>query len=1142
MAAESPRPGVNVFQNFTRARPAPLAPTLPSVIVGVAKQTVNVVNRTATGASELNDQSQISLPASVIMKAATGSPLAYTGLNGLKLVVSIRGGEDVDLVFTGNSLSPASIAAQVNDLLAAENIGEVIAETYGDDQWRLVSVGKGPFESIEIRPTSDGAVLTAFDLISGYVYTGATEYTQTQMLVPTPDFPDPNGNLDELAIEPATVRTFLRLGSDLNLLELSRTEAFLRRGGGGYAAALIGTVAVGTGGLYGGGGTLNGTTLTVVIDSASPVNVTFSSPAAAAAVRDAVNAALGFPFMSLGTNFEVLSPTTGATSNITLTGTAAPLLGFVSPNNAAVGGYSVSAVSLGTGTLTDTVKILGQDFTAAGTAAVVTGAWDISGLTYPADLLGETLTLDVNGVGPQTITFGSLGNQAALLSALNAFFPGLTASVASTKLVLTSDELGTDSFIRVVGGSACGILGLVPSVTGRWSLATISPDLTTLNSKKLKVQAPDGTVEVTFSGLSGTTPADVATFLNANGPFAAVARATIESGALRINGLRGGEELATPHALTVLVASSADAAPYLGLSRYDSATFHVFEGAPNPPLSGDDLYVDGVLLGRVIKVAPSGVVDRLRLDKKLTVRADQGMRFHIRARQLSAGLASRPDPELVVSGSGRPTLKPLVIRDVSGAPVIARTPVHVSYRAVRIDLSARARAPKLLTVGSTTELDTIMPASTDNPLGLGMYLALLNANGATISGLGVDAITDDAPYGTIEAFTRSAEFLEAFDIYAIAPLTNDGTVAQVFSSHVTAMSEPESRSERCVVFNHAQPTRKLDTVVASGTDGNSVGALGTQFDTGIPNLSSLVQSAGVDPVGTIPATAGLFLDIATDGKRYNISAISGSVVTVRKTFISGENDDGFYATTDLNDSPLPTTLISEPYAVRVRGASLTRVDGTPDKLAMAETYQALGQSISNRRFRNLVVDQVTVTLNGLDQSIPGFYAAAARVGMMAGLPPQQGFTNYPIVGIKAVKGTSKYFSDKQLSIIAAGGNDVLIQDVDAGPVFSRHQLTTDMSSIETRECSVNRVVDYSAKFLRQLIRGYIGRYNITQGFIETISQVAQGGLAYLTGNGILNGGSLNELIQDEDNSDSLIGDFSLDPPIPCNTIKLTLNI
>ena len=1142
MAAELPSPGVDIFQNFQRARPTPLPATLPAVVVGVAKQTVNVVNRTATGAAELNDQSQISLPASVAMKAATGSPIAYTGLDGLDLVLSIRGAEDITLTFAGNSLSPASMAAQVNDMLLQLNVGDAIAEVYGDDQWRLVTIGKGPFESIEIRPGTAAQVLSAFELIIGYVYTGATEYRQSDLTVPLPDFPDPNGNLDEIAVEPATVRAFLRPSAGLNLIELSRTEAFLRRGGGGAAAALVGTVSAGTGGLYGGGGTLTTTTLTVVLDGALPVNIVLAAPADAGAVRDQVNAVMGFPFMNYGSTFEVASPTRGLLSNITLTGTAAPLLGFTAPNNTSTGTLGVAAVSVGTGQLTDTVKVLGQNFTTAGSAAVAVGAYDITGISYPADLLNKTLQLEVDGRGVQTLTFGSLGNQAALLAAINAFYPGLTATVASTKLNLTTTELGTDAAVRIVGGTACPVLGLVPSVLGRHDLGTIDADLTTLNGKKLRFQAPDGTVEITFSGLTGSLPATVATFLNGTPAFAAVAKATIDSAALRISGLKGGEDLAVPHTLTILAATSADAAPYLGLSRYDSATFQLFEGGPNPPMANDDLYLDGALLGRIIKVAPNGETDRLRIDKRLSVRADQGNMFHIRGRQLTAGLASRPDPELVVSGSGRPSLKQSLLRDTSGVPMLGQAAVHLAYRAVRLDLSARAKTPGLLSVGSTLELSDIMPATADNPLGLGLYLALLNASGATVNGLGIDAVTEDAPYGTVEAFTRAAEFLEAYDIYAIAPLTNDAVVGQVFSSHVTEMSLPESRSERMVIFNHAQPTRRLDKVVASGTDGNSVGSLGTQFDTGISNLSSLVQNAGVNPVGTIPASAGIFLDIATDGKRYNIAAISGSVVSVRTAFIAGENDDGFYSTTDLNDSPLPLSIINEPYAVRVRGASLLRVDGSPDKLAMAETYQELGFSIANRRFRNLIVDRITVPIGGLDQSIEGFYICAVRAGMIAGLPPQQPLTNYPMVGVKAVAGTNSYFSEKQLKIISAGGNDVISQTVLNGPVFSRQQLTTDMSSIESRECSINRVVDYTSKTLRQAIRNYIGRFNITQGFVETISQVAQGIIEYLIGRGVLAGGQLDELIQDASSPDGLAGEFSIDPPMPCNKIRLTLNI
>jgi hypothetical protein len=365
---------------------------------------------------------------------------------------------------------------------------------------------------------------------------------------------------------------------------------------------------------------------------------------------------------------------------------------------------------------------------------------------------------------------------------------------------------------------------------------------------------------------------------------------------------------------------------------------------------------------------------------------------------------------------------------------------------------------------------------------------------------------------------------------------------QVFSAHVSAMSAPASKGERIVVFNHSQPTKKLDVLVASGTNGNSAGSAGLQFDTGVSSLTGLTQNAGVNPVGTIPVESGLFLDIASDSKRYSIASINGAVVTIRTAFTAGQNDDGFYATTDLNDSPLPTTLISEPFAVRVRGASLTRVDGTPDKLGMAETYQALAMSIANRRFINMVLDRTVVSIGGLDQTVEGFYACAARVGMIGGQPPQQSFTTFPMVGLKSVSGTNKYFSEKQLRIVAAGGNDILVHETDGAPVTSRHALTTDMSSIETRTDSINRVVDFSAKFIRKSVRSFIGRFNITQGFIDTLSNVFQGLIGFLVETGVLIGGSLNKIEQDKDEPDVVLADCTLDPPVPCNFLRVTLVI
>src|SRR5262249_15536274 len=151
----------------------------------------------------------------------------------------------------------------------------------------------------------------------------------------------------------------------------------------------------------------------------------------------------------------------------------------------------------------------------------------------------------------------------------------------------------------------------------------------------------------------------------------------------------------------------------------------------------------------------------------------------------------------------------------------------------------------------------------------------------------------------------------------LAPLTHDQTVAQIFNTHVNFMSEPGQKGERIVLFNSDTPTNLLDTLVASGADGNTTGGGGgLTFDTGIPNLAALLLGKGVSPVGTIDTEKGVFLDIASDALRYSVASISGSVVTIRISFTSGTNDDGYYATTALNESPLPSQLIEEAFAIR----------------------------------------------------------------------------------------------------------------------------------------------------------------------------------------------------------------------------------
>src|ERR1700734_999997 len=102
MAAQLPRPGVEVLQVFAAVSPTVVTPTLVPVIVGVCWQIVDVVIQDAVGADELNPDALIDLPGFFIASAATGDPLAYTGLDGLALDLSINNGPPITITFVGN--------------------------------------------------------------------------------------------------------------------------------------------------------------------------------------------------------------------------------------------------------------------------------------------------------------------------------------------------------------------------------------------------------------------------------------------------------------------------------------------------------------------------------------------------------------------------------------------------------------------------------------------------------------------------------------------------------------------------------------------------------------------------------------------------------------------------------------------------------------------------------------------------------------------------------------------------------------------------------------------------------------------------------------------------------------------------------
>jgi hypothetical protein len=505
----------------------------------------------------------------------------------------------------------------------------------------------------------------------------------------------------------------------------------------------------------------------------------------------------------------------------------------------------------------------------------------------------------------------------------------------------------------------------------------------------------------------------------------------------------------------------------------------------------------------------------------------------------------RPLPDLSIDILGNVIIQNQILRDgLTGAPFNPGfAQIYMSYKGLRLDVSPDADDPGLLTLNGVSEIsDLVSPISTDNPGGLMCFLSSLNAPGTAIAAIGVPEVSADAPDGTPLGYAKCFQFLESEEVYAIATASQIGVVHQAGLTHVNFMSEPENKGERIYFFNPKIPTRALPTILGSGTDANSTATPG-EITLDVNIAPALIEN-GIDPGGDINPTSGaieneVYLNLGGDDLFYLVQKVTaGTTLALRKDFVAGDgNDDAFYATA------FPGTVISDNWTVEIRGKKLLIPGSTQeDKNATAETIQKANQAYGFRRGFSVHPDKCGINVTGLEQIVEGYYATACIVGMVANLAPQQGFTNFPITGLTRVVGSNDKYTEKQLNIMAAGGTYILVQDAQGAPVVCRHQLSTDMSSIEVRELSITKVVDFTAKFMRTGLRNFIGRSNITQAFLDQLGTVVQGLGSFLVENGVLIGFDVNNLIQDADAPDTILIDVTLDVPFPCNYIRLTLVI
>lgn len=506
--------------------------------------------------------------------------------------------------------------------------------------------------------------------------------------------------------------------------------------------------------------------------------------------------------------------------------------------------------------------------------------------------------------------------------------------------------------------------------------------------------------------------------------------------------------------------------------------------------------------------------------------------------------SGRPLPDMYVDGLGSVRIGPNILRNlVTGVPfssISVSAPLYIGYKGLRLDVTSLAGTPGLLTFDSIDEMEAaIGPVSAQNPLALGMFLAMSAAPAVQVSGVGVDEVSAASPSGTVGAWARALELLESQEVYTIAPMTSDEFVLSMVRSHVLAISAPEERGERVAFVWTANPSRAATFTAASGEGGES-GVSVNLFTTDVNPGSGLIE-AGIDISGAIPVSDGVYAELvlvvdgALEVRRYSVSAVSGNVLSLRTTFTGTENTDGFYTTAQLVESA--ENVI---WAVKVRGDSLT-IPGTTrlDRNAVATAMAGQAGSLKSRRINYLAFHAVDIALDGVVQRFPGYYVSAIFAGMVAALPPQQPFTNLPVPLIERVYGTDDTFTEKQMDLIAEGGRWVLVNQRGAG-VTTRHQRTTDSTTVESREFSITKALDDYSKSFRSTFQRVIGSNNITPVFLDSLGMTAKGFDDFKLNQGVIASGGITQILQSEIDPDIVLAEAVVQPQYPCNQIRLTI--
>ena len=438
--------------------------------------------------------------------------------------------------------------------------------------------------------------------------------------------------------------------------------------------------------------------------------------------------------------------------------------------------------------------------------------------------------------------------------------------------------------------------------------------------------------------------------------------------------------------------------------------------------------------------------------------------------------------------------------------------IYVDYREW-----LEAAADGVTEVASDEDLAAI-PGQTHprNPLKYAAAKAWGNSGGTTVKIVGV-ADPDD-----VDSWIASLAKLDGRDdCYNYVPLTFNPEIISLFVNKADAESTSTANNWKGVVA--ALLGKTTTTIVGPATnDGDEV--LATLADN--PNATGTQYT----------------LLTAADGKFITNGVDAGDVVQ----YLFGV--DGFGDETKLEF--LVDEVLSEETLVLATGHSAAITE--PEKIRIVHTLtadevkddlKAKAGAYGNRRVVLVWPDEAGIA----DQTVSGYYVAAAVAGEISGAAPHAPLTNAALTGFDDLSRSLGLFTIRQLEELSDAGIWVVVQDRD-GTVYNLKAVTTDTTDLNRSSESVRRNVDSISGYIYRQLKLFIGRSNVTPTLLRLLRVRLQAILDDLQRvtldeiGGQLISGSIRSIAQHPTLKDRVEVVLDLEVPAPLNNLAVHLVI